>query len=254
MNPALATLFLLLAWTTGRAALPECEKPDIPEFDDASYYARTVDLEGDKLKAKLNETITHGDIQSLDCAGRILAQLPGAGDAPPVYVWPRERGFPNDIQDAYSDLYNLLPARPAFQASGGDSRKWRIPDRLKGDIARVILYMDTRYDGDDASLTPDLALTRGPAPANKNSLGRLCDFLEWHRQDPVDATEKQRNDLIWQWQGNRNPYVDHPELVTKVWQVDCSLPDISDREGLLKRIEQLEKELHAIKRQLMEES
>ncbi len=252
MNPTLAALFLLLAWTTGHAA-PECEKPDIPKFDDASYYARIHDLEGDKLKAKLNEVITHGDIQSLDCAGWILAKLPEAGGSPPVYAWPRERGFPNDIQDAYSDLYNLLPAQPVFQTHGGDSRKWHIPDRLKGDIARVMLYMDTRYDGDDASLTPDLSLTRGPAPANKNSLGRLCDFLAWHRKDPVDATEIQRNELIWQWQGNRNPFVDHPDLVKRIWQVDCSLPDISDREGLLKRIDRLESELQAIRKQLMGE-
>jgi uncharacterized protein len=42
-------------------------------------------------------------------------------------------------------------------------------------------------------------------------LGRLCTLLLWHEEDPVDATERQRNDVIFAWQDNRNPFVDHPE-------------------------------------------
>jgi hypothetical protein len=110
--------------------------------------------------------------------------------------------------------------------------------------------MDTRYDGDDASLTPDLRLTRGPAPAGKPALGRLCDLLAWHRADPVSPPERLRNDLIWQWQGNRNPFVDHPEWVARVYPVDCTLPDVDDREGLLKRLDEIEKEVREIRRRL----
>ncbi len=247
-------ILLLLAFAPALfAATTECERPELPSFDAERYYKGLARFEGDKLKAKLNERITHRDVQPIECAETILSRLlPDAGPVQPRPVWPRERGFPNDIQDAYSDLYNLLPARAGVRITSGDSRKWKIPPVLKGDVARILLYMDTRYDGDDASLTPDLSLLRGPAPRGKPSLGRLCDLLAWHEQDPVSPTERLRNDLIWQWQGNRNPFVDHPEWVKRVYQVDCTLPDISDREGLLKRLDQLERELHAIRRQLQE--
>jgi len=41
--------------------------------------------------------------------------------------------------------------------------------------------------------------------------------LEWHRADPVSAKEIKRNEAVYQKQGNRNPYVDHPELAEHIW-------------------------------------
>ena len=51
-----------------------------------------------------------------------------------------------------------------------------------------------------------------------------CVFVEyngkreqWYEQDPVDDWERQRNDVIQKWQGNRNPFIDHPDWVNTIW-------------------------------------
>jgi hypothetical protein len=42
-------------------------------------------------------------------------------------------------------------------------------------------------------------------------------FLEWHVEDPVDDFESNRNDILYGYQSNRNPFIDHPELVERIW-------------------------------------
>ena len=61
-------------------------------------------------------------------------------------------------------------------------------------------------------------------------MGLLTDLLAWHQADPPDAAEIARNDLIQTFQGNRNPFVDHPEWATRalfesVNPPVCELPD-----------------------------
>ncbi len=96
------------------------------------------------------------------------------------------------------------------------------PDASKGDVARAMFYMDVRYAGDVAN-EPDLELvdavgTSGP------QLGRLSTLVRWHFQDPPDDFERRRNDLIFaNWQRNRNPFVDHPEWVLKVWAYNMAI-------------------------------
>ena len=46
-------------------------------------------------------------------------------------------------------------------------------------------------------------------------MGLLTDLLAWHQADPPDAAEAARNDVIQGFQGNRNPFVDHPEWATR---------------------------------------
>jgi len=91
-------------------------------------------------------------------------------------------------------------------------------DAVKGDVARMIFYMATRYEGENDE--PDLELTES-LPSNTDTSpyhGRLSTLIEWNREDPVDGWERNRNDIIYtQFQGNRNPYIDHPELVEYIW-------------------------------------
>jgi hypothetical protein len=47
-------------------------------------------------------------------------------------------------------------------------------------------------------------------------------LLEWHADDPVDDFERNRNDVIATYQNNRNPFIDHPELVDKIWGLDAT--------------------------------
>lgn len=72
---------------------------------------------------------------------------------------------------------------------------WYPGDEHIGDVARIVLYISIRYN---------LPLSR---------VGNLDMFLKWHQLDPVNEFERTRNDRIYTIQNNRNPFIDHPELV-----------------------------------------
>jgi len=55
------------------------------------------------------------------------------------------------------------------------------------------------------------------APTTGAFYGKLSTLLQWHYDDPPDSWERRRNDRIQERQGNRNPFIDHPEYVTKLW-------------------------------------
>ncbi|MEZ5461448.1 endonuclease [Dokdonella sp.] len=103
----------------------------------------------------------------------------------------------------------------------------------KGDVARAVMYMAIRYEGgtDPASgqTEPNLELTDNRnlivGSSNYNVpayMGLLTDLLAWHASDPPDAAEIQRNDVIQIFQGNRNPFIDHPEWGTQALFVSVS--------------------------------
>lgn len=107
-------------------------------------------------------------------------------------------------------------------------------DHRKGDVARAILYLDVRYEGGvhaatgyaepDLVATDDLGLIAASATGSNELLahmGRLSALLAWHAADPPDAGDVARNDVVWRYQGNRNPFVDHPEWVACIWAGDC---------------------------------
>ena len=97
----------------------------------------------------------------------------------------------------------------------------------KGDIARSIFYMAIRYEGIAAEaahdgVIPDLELTDNRSlivvtsnTAAKAYMGLLTDLLAWSANDPPDAEEVARNAVIQSFQGNRNPFIDHPEWATR---------------------------------------
>ena len=86
----------------------------------------------------------------------------------------------------------------------GNSGSW------KGDVARAIFYMCTRYEG--------LSVENGfPAETGVGRIGDLSTLLNWHQQDPADDYEMNHNNVVYTWQLNRNPYIDYPELVRYIW-------------------------------------
>jgi len=79
---------------------------------------------------------------------------------------------------------------------------------FKGDVARAVFYLSIRYN--------DLSVVDG-FPDITGQLGDLQTLLQWHREDPVDDYEMNRNNVIYTWQNNRNPFVDYPELAEYIW-------------------------------------
>lgn len=85
------------------------------------------------------------------------------------------------------------------------------PPELKGDIARIYFYMTTRYYTEDSCWTSNSWVTRASMNTWLENVMR-----KWHNEDPVSTEELTRNDWIQRIQGNRNPFIDHPEWVAKI--------------------------------------
>lgn len=88
---------------------------------------------------------------------------------------------------------------------------WEESDELKGEMARVYLYMETSYA--DIFTCCDTDGTVGA----KMKPWLLETMLDWHARFPVSAAEAGRNDRVFQVQGNRNPFIDFPQWVDKIW-------------------------------------
>lgn len=155
------------------------------------------------------------------------------------HVWPKSHGFPDEDDNAYTDVHNLKPCDRSVNSSRGtkdfdfggnqhneasdcntDSDSWEPPDYVKGDIARILFYMVIRYDPgfDHNNNTFDLELVDYTTPNNNDPiLGKLSSLIQWHNDDPVDDFETNRNEIIFGFQENRNPFIDHPNLVNYLW-------------------------------------
>lgn len=105
----------------------------------------------------------------------------------------------------------------------------------RGDVARALFYMDVRYEGGSHGTTgvsePDLVLTDNTSLINYSNgnaslayMGRLSTLLQWHQQDPVDQREITRNNVIFGYQGNRNPFIDNPAWVDCLYGNQCGTP------------------------------
>ena len=119
-------------------------------------------------------------------------------------------------------------------STDGENGTWEVWHDRRGDVARTMFYMDIRYEGGTHGVTaqaePDLILTDNRALMTSTSgspayMGLLSVLLEWHALDPVDQKEMDRNEVVFGFQGNRNPFVDHPEWVACLFDDDCSGAD-----------------------------
>ncbi|GLX78542.1 hypothetical protein tinsulaeT_18820 [Thalassotalea insulae] len=157
------------------------------------------------------------------------------------HVWAKSHGFSSSSNEAYTDIHHLRPTDISVNSSRGnldfdnsdsplseapsnsvDSDSFEPRNAVKGDVARMVFYMDTRYEG-LGDITPDLQVLDRLTTNGEAALGRLCRLLEWHANDPVDATEIERNNRIYEFQGNRNPFIDHPEWVNVLYSAPaCS--------------------------------
>ena len=87
-------------------------------------------------------------------------------------------------------------------------------DEFKGDFARSYFYISTIYE-DYYQLWQSPMLNNNTYPVWKP--WALDLLLKWHRQDPVSPKELARIEAVYNIQGNRNPYIDYPNLVENIW-------------------------------------
>lgn len=168
----------------------------------------------------------------------------GVSDWNREHTWANSHGI-DDGLPGYADAHHLRPTDVTVNSARGsldfdeggteyvdsdgatgclrDGDSWEPRDEVKGDVARMMFYMATRYEGTDTSY--DLELSDDPAATSPSGeeLGKLSTLRQWHIDDPVSNWERSRNDKICSnWQGNRNPYIDHPEYVDLIWGAGCT--------------------------------
>jgi endonuclease I len=215
----------------------------------ATYYdpARPGGLwqTGTTLKTSLRTIITTGIVSRNYDAARYSLQLLDQDPANPnnvinIYTgtsvlgtwdsgttWNREHLWPqslfNNDSTVVGESFNLRPCNPSVNSSRGNSpygtsTGYWDPDhgatQDRGIVARAMFFMETRY--------AQLTLVNG-LPSVYH-MGDLASLRTWHYQYPVNNAERRRNHLVYSptdnpsyYQHNRNPYVDHPELVWAIW-------------------------------------
>lgn len=177
------------------------------------------------------------------------------------HVWPKSLGFSKESYPAHNDCHHLHATEKNINSTRGnknfgevdnpsgtdsygnswDSVYFEPRDSIKGDVARSIFYMVARYNGDvcdDCVL--DLEIIDGVAEKQHSSdnlygkIGDLNTLLKWHYEDPVDDFERNRNDIVYSYQGNRNPFIDHEEFVSYLYTSRVSsYVDITEIEYLI---------------------
>ncbi|WP_435275529.1 endonuclease [Psychrobium sp. nBUS_13] len=226
--------------------------------DEELRGAINQDITKDQKKLTYSEVwtvVTHSDEDPND-AGKVIeiytgrsigkglnaGKIGNSGDAwNREHVWAKSHGFPDQGQFAYTDAHHLRPADASVNsersnldfdnggtpiteapenAKDGDSFEPR--DTMKGDVARMLFYMDVRYEGAASDNTPDLVLVDRVGTENGSpELGKLCTLYAWHQADPVSDWERNRNTVVYEFQGNRNPFIDRPEWVQQIFGAAC---------------------------------
>lgn len=121
---------------------------------------------------------------------------------------------PDSLRHGNSDAHALRASDGPENSSRGNQHYGQYTGptgtagSFRGDVARSVLFLAVRYNG--------LSIENG-FPAVLGQLGDLATLLDWHRNDPPDDYEMNRNNVIYTWQFNRNPFIDHPELVEHIW-------------------------------------
>jgi len=141
------------------------------------------------------------------------------------HIWPQS--YFKSALPMVADLHHLAPtfvtpngrrgnlkfsrvARATYATSAGSklgSGGFEPADAVKGNVARAMFYFIVRYS--DRNIRQGMNYSEFWT-ANVRML------LEWNRQDPPDAAERRRNALVEEFQGNRNPFIDEPELAERI--------------------------------------
>jgi endonuclease I len=170
-------------------------------------------------------------------SGRSISENLNGGDPDDwnrEHVWAQSHGGFGTTPGPGTDVHHLRPEDVTVNSTRGnkdfdlggsavsqcsdcwtDTDSFEPRDAVKGDVARMLFYMAIRYEGDDS--WPDLELNDS---INGTTAwhGKISVLKRWNDEDPVSTFEMRRNDRIHAtWQGNRNPFIDHPEWAASIW-------------------------------------
>lgn len=211
------------------AALHEVVSTGVRELSYDEVWAALADLDADPADpSRVLLLYTGASVPAGDRGG-------GPDQWNREHVWAQSHGDLGTSPGPGTDLHHLRPADVTVNAAraaldfdeGGteveeapgnraDGDSWEPRDEVKGDVARMVLYMSVRYEGGDGYA--DLEVVDRVGTGSTPFHGRLSVLLRWHAEDPPDAAERARNDAVHRvWQGNRNPFVDHPEWAAAIW-------------------------------------
>ncbi|HDP68658.1 MAG TPA: T9SS type A sorting domain-containing protein [Candidatus Marinimicrobia bacterium] len=212
----------------------------------AGYYDDAVGKTGAELKTALNaivntglNRISYGDSRYIldetdqdpanpDNVILVYRGTSVSGDWDGGVTWNREHVWPQSLlgvnvvtqdKNVGTDLHNLKPANPSENSSRSNkyydnqttSSSYAPRDAVKGDLARILFYMVVAYE----EYPLDLELVNHEPYLYQMAM--LDVLLKWHELDPVDSFEQNRNEVIYSYQHNRNPFIDHPEYVALIW-------------------------------------
>jgi len=156
------------------------------------------------------------------------------------HVWAVSHGGFGTASGAGTDIHHIRPSDISVNSARGNkdfdnggveyidpdgptgcyhtTYTWEPRDEDKGDVARMIFYMAVRYEGDNGELDLEMVDYAPSSPNNEPFHGVLSTLYEWHINDPPDEFERIRNNIIYyDYQQNRNPFIDHPEFASLLW-------------------------------------
>jgi len=137
-----------------------------------------------------------------------------------AYVNQRRSNYPYGVcsnGETYTNgSYTMLGKIGTSTYDGYTSTVFEPDDEYKGDLARIYFYIVTCYNSNVSGWSS------GQLDYSSNGYKAFSDWsiqmlMEWHRADPVSEKELNRQEAAYKLQGNRNPYVDHPELAEYIW-------------------------------------
>ena len=175
-----------------------------------------------------------------------VVDMPSSGSASDMNI---EHTFPKSWwggskNDAYCDIMHLMPVNASVNSTrsnhpyaevasvswsnsrskvgtpksgqgGGASKVFEPDDEYKGDLARTYFYMVTCYQNLTWQGNGLLTAANGTYPTLQS--WAIDMLLDWHRNDPVSQKEIDRNEAVYYHQGNRNPFIDYPDMVEYIW-------------------------------------
>ncbi len=207
-----------------------------------SYYDDAVGYTGDDLEAALKKiistnvkTLSYSDIWDTCEEGNedpsnpnnVILFYSGLSVSKSDHVsgssgWNREHTWPQSLGGYKTDAHHIMPTDNKINSTRGNNKfamggsnvtssygqvsdskstgsTFEPRDEVKGDVARICMYVAVKYG------------------FTINTVISLDLALQWHEQDPVDEFEMNRNEVLYGFQNNRNPFIDYPDFASLIW-------------------------------------